>query len=259
MIFDCFMLFNELDMLECRLEELDRVVDVFVVVEALQTHQGAEKPSYFKQNSERFRHWEDRIRRVVVERFEAADSWARDREQREHIRDALVTASADDIIIVSDLDEIPTESAVRSLDERLRAIDGNEFPYVTTRQRLCVLAVDWLYPGGWWGPIAARYRDMISPNRMRDARGRPDHVIEEGGSHLSWLGGPARQVEKMDAFAHTERSIQSQRDRVERGENYRAGIFMDGTKLIPVDIDASWPKYVTEHRCPDNWFRLRTP
>jgi hypothetical protein len=82
-IFDCFMFFNELDMLECRLEELDRVVDVFVIVEALETHQGTVKPSYFEASGARFARWQDRVRRVVVPKFLGADPWAHEREQRE--------------------------------------------------------------------------------------------------------------------------------------------------------------------------------
>ena len=44
MIYDCFCFFNELDLLEIRLNELNPVVDKFVLVEATMTHNGDKKP-----------------------------------------------------------------------------------------------------------------------------------------------------------------------------------------------------------------------
>ena len=57
MIYDCFTFFNELDLLEIRLNELDLVVDKFVLVEANFTHQGKEKRLLFEENKNRFFKW----------------------------------------------------------------------------------------------------------------------------------------------------------------------------------------------------------
>jgi beta-1,4-mannosyl-glycoprotein beta-1,4-N-acetylglucosaminyltransferase len=54
MIYDCFTFFNELDLLEIRLETLNDVVDKFVLVEATKTFRGENKVLYFKDNQERF-------------------------------------------------------------------------------------------------------------------------------------------------------------------------------------------------------------
>jgi hypothetical protein len=35
------------------------------------------------------------------------------------------------------------------------------------------------------------------------------------------------------------------------------GLHVDGTKMLPVDVDATWPRWVYERRCPANWFRPR--
>lgn len=53
-LFDCFTFFNELDLLEIRLEELSSVVDWFVLVEATRTFSGRPKPLYFEENKERY-------------------------------------------------------------------------------------------------------------------------------------------------------------------------------------------------------------
>ena len=67
MIFDCFTFFNELDLLDARLHELDGAVDVFVLVEARQTFQGAPKPLYFELNQARYAKFLPRIVHIVVD------------------------------------------------------------------------------------------------------------------------------------------------------------------------------------------------
>ena len=61
MIFDCFTFFNELELLELRLELLSTVVDRFIIVEASKTHSGLGKPFYFEENRARFSRFEDKI------------------------------------------------------------------------------------------------------------------------------------------------------------------------------------------------------
>ena len=65
-LYDCFLFFNELDMLELRLRELGSVVDRFVLVESAWTFQGKRKPMIFKENQSRFARWADKIIHVAV-------------------------------------------------------------------------------------------------------------------------------------------------------------------------------------------------
>ena len=109
MIYDCFSFFNELDLLEIRLNVLKDVVDKFVLVEAGETHSGKTKPLYFKENESRFAAFRDRIIYVCIERFPdvCTTDWARENYQRNAIADGLKGAKDDDVVLVSDLDEIP--------------------------------------------------------------------------------------------------------------------------------------------------------
>jgi beta-1,4-mannosyl-glycoprotein beta-1,4-N-acetylglucosaminyltransferase len=66
MIYDCFMLFNELKVMELRLSELEETVDRFVVVEAPVTHADLPKSLAFAKNRSRFARWNDRVVHVVV-------------------------------------------------------------------------------------------------------------------------------------------------------------------------------------------------
>src|SRR5271166_7173061 len=124
---------DELDILECRFLELDAVVDRFVIVEGDATHQGAKKESVFTQHQARFAHWQDRIVHVMAPLADLFDgnAWSTENRQREYIRSGLADAKPDDLVIVSDVDEIPTEESVRSLGERLHAIEVDTFRYVT--------------------------------------------------------------------------------------------------------------------------------
>ena len=60
-IYDCFNFFNELDILEIRLNVLYEHVDYFVIVESSITHSGEEKPFYFEENKERYSKFLDKI------------------------------------------------------------------------------------------------------------------------------------------------------------------------------------------------------
>ena len=79
-IFDSFMFGRELDMLECRLVELEPVKNlVHVIVEARVDHQDHPKPLYFAEHRERFAPWADRIVHVVADRFRGPYETRRER------------------------------------------------------------------------------------------------------------------------------------------------------------------------------------
>ena len=66
-IYDCFNFFNELDILEMRLNILYDYVDYFVIVESSVTHTGLEKEYIFEKNKERFSKFVDKIILFKVE------------------------------------------------------------------------------------------------------------------------------------------------------------------------------------------------
>jgi beta-1,4-mannosyl-glycoprotein beta-1,4-N-acetylglucosaminyltransferase len=108
-VFDCFPFFNELDVLDIRLAELDPLVDHFVVVEATRTFTGKPKPLYFADNRARYERYAHKIIHVVVDDIplDAPTHWVRESHQRESIMRGLGGAKPDDVIVISDCDEIP--------------------------------------------------------------------------------------------------------------------------------------------------------
>jgi beta-1,4-mannosyl-glycoprotein beta-1,4-N-acetylglucosaminyltransferase len=118
MIIDGFMFYNELDLLNYRLNILYDVVDYFVIVESMHTHTGKEKTLYFSENKHLFEKCNDKIIHVVVDDFpykypniniQNNEQWRNENFQRNCISRGLerIELKDDDLIIISDLDEIP--------------------------------------------------------------------------------------------------------------------------------------------------------
>lgn len=122
-VFDCFVFYNELDILEIRLHTLAPFVDHFVLVESPRTFTGQPKPLVFEENKARFAEFQDKIIHVIDDDMpEHADStFVREAHQRSAIGRGLGEARAEDLIIVSDADEIPKPAA---LAEAIRTAPG---------------------------------------------------------------------------------------------------------------------------------------
>lgn len=114
---------DELDVLEIRLTELDKCVDRFVITEATVTQRNQPKPLYFNDNKERFAKWLPKIEHVIVEDMPGGEGveadWVRERFQRNASERGLYpNLNAGDMVLVSDLDEIPFPDVLESLWEQ---------------------------------------------------------------------------------------------------------------------------------------------
>ena len=92
-IFDCFVYNGEIDLLEIRLNELNEVVDWFVIVEGTHISSGAAKAGSLLDEWSRLRPFAHKIRYVVVSdlvRFDGA--WERETHQRNSCVRALADA-----------------------------------------------------------------------------------------------------------------------------------------------------------------------
>src|SRR5277367_3065030 len=88
-IYDCFLFFNELELLEIRLNEMYEYVDYFVLVESTESFVGKPKPLYYAQNKERFNQFNDKIIHVIVSDSFRGGYWEREYFQRNRIMDGL--------------------------------------------------------------------------------------------------------------------------------------------------------------------------
>jgi len=201
-VFDCFQFYNELDLLEMRLAELAPVVDRFVLVEARYTHAGDPKPLFFGDNRQRFAAWLDRIEHVVVEDDPGGFAWRREGHQREAIMRGLGGAGPDDIVLISDVDEIPRRETIATL----RATPGE---LAALHLAIHLYFLDLRAPETWIAPAAAPFAlvSRTGANAMRylvkQGLGR---VLPQAGWHFTWMGGLEGFRAKMRAYAHREHS-----------------------------------------------------
>lgn len=107
MTYDCFPFFNELDILEIRLNTLDKHVDKFVLVEASKTQSLLDKPYFFEENKARYSKFLNKIIHVKVSDNPDLPGWVMENHQRNCITRGLVDCNGEDTILISDVDEIP--------------------------------------------------------------------------------------------------------------------------------------------------------
>lgn len=262
-VWDTLIFGGELDMLECRLYELQNVGDLtHVIVEADRTFQGARKPFVLGENWERFAQWQERIIYAPVHANPLMGAWETEHWQREQVRAGLGYARPDDLVLHSDVDEIPYAASV----ERLR--DQQLMP-CKLRLRLAVFAADWELPWTWDAVSAARLSQIGSFTTLRESYWPVVDWEGHGGWHLSWLGGRDAIRAKMHAFSHAE-AIPMIEARLDAGELYERGIFWGEKPPFPggsgaeghgqaiaAEIDTSWPQWIYEGKCPPSWLRPR--
>lgn len=273
MIYDCFTFFNELDLLEIRLNELNSIVDKFVIVEANKTHQGAAKALFFQENKERFAAFKDKIIHIIVDDFPAAENaWTLERFQRNAIARGLSNCQANDVIMVSDLDEIPNKETVLNC-QKLNGIkllkqktfyyflncvreDGNEMPKETWIGTTICYFKDFSTAQAM-RDISIKYLGLASPNLIDKifAYGRilfktkDRHkvlLIKNGGWHFSFLGGIEKIINKIESFAHTEfnKDLYKDASKLEAAINSGNDIFGRNMKFKFIKIDKSFPETI---------------
>ena len=117
-VYDCFTFYNEFDLLDLRLEELYDYVDYFVIAEANKTHQGRDKTFLLEENWDRYAKYHDKIVHIKVDDMPTNDNaWVLENYQRNALAKGYADADDNDIIIISDLDEIMRAETVELMRE----------------------------------------------------------------------------------------------------------------------------------------------
>ena len=181
-IFDCFMYFDEEVVLDVRLNTLNEFVDYFVIVESKFTHKG--DPRNLKFNHKKFEKFKDKIIYVVYEQepkeieiINSNDSENeksrkyifnaiyRENGQRNHIEKGLELANQNDIILISDVDEIPN-----LLDVNLNKINEK---IILFKQDMFYYKFNLYLPNlVWTGTKGCRKKNMLNPQWLRNVKDR---------------------------------------------------------------------------------------
>lgn len=266
MVIDACLIFNELDLLELRLNELDPVVDRFVIVESNRTHKGTLKPLYYAENAARFAAFHDKIVHIVCPLADDGDGLPairrREMTQRNAILQGIRDCADDDIILISDCDEIPrSHCVVKHLDDGM---------VVTYLQKLYYYNFNTFAPDRVWpGTRACRVSDAraLSPHVIRNGLGQPDNIyptfrhIVDAGWHYSYFGGVVAIHNKMTEFLHqelvTDENITARAisEKVARGTDiwgrpHEQDFVIGAADDLPYTVLRDLPKW-THHFSPD--------
>ena len=269
MIYDCFTFYNELDVLEIRLNTLANTVDRFVLVEATRTHSNLPKRLYFEENKARFAKYLDKIVHLVVDEYpEYRNSWTFENHQRNAIAKGLIHCNDDDIVLISDADEIPRP-------EMLLKVLG--FPGIT-----CLLQDLYFYFANYldtkhlvWSGGTKVLKYKVIRNNLLEERfvvynsGTFPHYLNRGttmtkirlytdcwyvpmgGWHFSYLGGVDAIKSKFQAFAHQEynTSAMLDQDRLQRLIDSGQDIFgRPDHKFLAVRMDEDFPLFLRHNQ-----------
>ena len=228
-IFDCFMYFDEEHVLDLRLNVLYQNVDYFVIVESIYNHKGEKRNLLF--NSQKFEKFNDKIIYLVydkipqlVEPIKETDNEKekdgkyimnalyRENAQRDFILEGLKSAKKDDLILISDVDEIPKLSSVN-----LNQIK-NEI--ILFKQDMFYYKYNLSLPNfKWTGTKAVKKKNLVSPQWLRNVKDRkyPFYridtffsdkkyidikIINDGGWHFSNIKSPEMIEHKLRSYLH---------------------------------------------------------
>jgi len=269
-IYDCFQFFNELDILKIRLHVLSPVVDRFVISEATETFSGLEKPLYYEENKAMFAEFEEKIIHVVVDDTPQGGTHERDTFQKNAVTRGLAGCTDDDIVIFSDLDEIPNPDKIREI---LQNFQEDKIYHFAQRLFYCYLNMEEVsgsllsYAGEFEGVARKKWigTKMLSYKLLREQhlllgelrfpeRKEIGIRVEDGGWHFGYMGGHGekdirkRVQEKVVSAAHQEYNskhvLSNVTDQIKDGKD----IFGRNAQFVRCEIDESFPAYIREHQ-----------
>ena len=223
------MYFDEDLLLDLRLNSLNKFVKKFVITEATYTHNGSKKKLNFDIN--RFKKFKDKIEYIIVDQQPSnilelkendtkekrgekliLNGMARDYFQRENLFKGLKDIDGDDLILISDLDEIPNlnELNLNHIKNNIVIFEQKMFYY-----KLNLYYQDFI----WQGTKAVKFKNFLSPQWLRNIKGKKYPkwrldtffskkkysnllFVKNGGWHFTCLRTPEELEKKLLNFAH---------------------------------------------------------
>jgi len=282
-IYDCFMYHNEDTILDLRLNFLDEYVDFFVIVESKYNHKGDEKKLNF--DISKFSNFKNKIRYLILNNLPTnleiindsddegeksrkyiLNGYKRDHFQRNHISNGIKDGSSEDIILISDIDEIPNLKKINFESIKNKLILFN--------QNMCYFKFN-LYQKNynWVGSRACKKKNLISPQWLRDIKAKSYSYwrldvlfsnkkymdiffVKNGGWHFSYLNTPQLIDEKLRSYAHhreyelnsltnteIENRIKNRQSIYNLNLDQKKNQFAEGVKLDVLELK-KLPKYI---------------
>mgnify|MGYP001342663473 CR=1 FL=1 len=260
-LYDCFMYFDEDLVLDLRLNVLNDYVDKFVIAEATKDHTGRNKKLNF--NIENFSKFKEKINYIIVDDLPMnlksfKKDWPvhhlRDQYQRNALSRGYKNCDNDDLIMISDIDEIPEPKKIREFELKNKYAC---FMQKNFQSKINLLNVTNKY---WMGTKIIQKKHLKSPQWLRNIKTnkptfwkfykpRQPQLIYDGGWHFSFLKGPKGISKKIKSYSHSEFNKPEFTDekKIEERIKNKTDIFDRDLKYEKIDLDNTFPKYILEN------------
>ena len=254
-IYDCCIYFDENLMLDMRFNILNEHVDKFVVVEATRDHSGNSKKLNFDINN--FQKFKEKIIYHVVEDIPQevinfkkgwSPNFYRENFHRDSISKAIENCDPEDLILISDADEIPNFDAINSSKIKKFAL---------LRQKNFYYKINLQSENEWLGTGVCYKKYLKSPQWLRNKRFLrrgflrrlffKTQIINNGGWHFSFLKTPEDIIKKMNAYGHGELAFKADKQKIEDSIKSKEFFINPKVKLKRVPIDKTYPKYINNN------------
>ncbi|MDC1176899.1 hypothetical protein OAT25_01560 [Candidatus Pelagibacter sp.] len=259
-IYDCFSYWDEDLILDLRLNILNNYIDYFVIVEGNKTWQNNSKKLRF--DIKKFSKFRDKIIYIPVEDMPSGDDpYLRENFQRNAIIRGLKNSEDDDLIIISDIDEIPNPDKIKKFDvlKRYGAFKQLHFYYKLNLQSK--------KNPFWLGSRICIKKYLKSPQWLRELKfkKRPfwrldkfflNNIINDGGWHFCNLKSPDKLLYKYKNLCETNDPYHFKEkidekflniNEIEKRIKNKEDIIGRDDSFVKVPIDIKFPKYILDN------------
>lgn len=272
-VVDAFIFFNELELLDIRLNVLNDRVDYFVLVESTVSHAGKDKPLHYEENKRLFDKFNHKIVHHVVNdtpnSFEEARQmflketnetkknvlmhtlttsntagevqWMREFYQHENVRlgMAKIGLDDDDLVFNSDLDEIWNPEIQYPVDD---------WSVVKLKQHVYTGFLNLRSSEEWYGTYYTKYKNIrnASSNHLDTVSKTKHAFLDNGGWHFTYQGGEERIRTKLENFGHQEYNNEGVKSLIQR--RLDAGMDVLGRPFPCVVDEENLPTYLKNNK-----------
>jgi len=261
-LLDCFMYFDEDLVLEIRLNTLNKLVDKFVIAEATKDHAGRDKKLNFK--IENFPEFKDKIEYLIVDdlpdnvkskKRDWHENHIRDQFQRNALERGYKNCDEDDLIMISDIDEIPNPNKIKDfkIENKYACFLQKNF-----QSKINLLNIS---DNLWSGTKICQKKYLRSPQWLRNIKTKKrsfwnflkvkqPQLILDGGWHFSFLKNAQSIRKKIISYSHQEfnkdkfTNVQNIENKIFKGDD----LFDRNIKYQVVKVDNSFPDYIYNNK-----------
>ncbi len=256
-IYDCFQYFDEDHIVDLRMNILNKYVDYFVISESTKTHQGKNKEINFNLNN--FKKFKKKIKFVIADYNQNVDFEKHfggespiEQHQRNFLFKGIEDALPNDLIILSDSDEIPDLSKLNEIKSGKK--------YIAFQQKMFMykLNLQNLNESNWIGSKITKKKNITSFQDLRNLKfknypfWRIDKInlqIIKGGWHFSYLQNPKQILKKIKSFSHGEFNHKEiNEEEIQKRILQNKDIFDRGFKLEKIELDSEYPEYIINNK-----------